>query len=161
MPEEKTSHRRHRRKRFAYLREFSFELSVMALFLVGGFLLVEKTDVSAIVTGWLKAIFQFVVGGITNAARDSFDFFATFESSDIVGYMLILLGIHLLVLRGRKRLFKSHGAVHSCPYCGNDKMQRVKRIYWHKLLGLFLILRIKNYQCKACSRSTITFSSLR
>ena len=53
-------HRRKRRRRLSYIREFGFEIIVVLLLLVGGFLLVEKTDVSAIVTNWLKAGFKFV-----------------------------------------------------------------------------------------------------
>lgn len=153
--------RKSRRKRKSYLREFGFEILIVVLVLVGGFLLVERTDVSAVITGWLRSASKAIVGGIAAIASQGFEFFSSIETSDIVGYFLILLAIHLLILRGRRRLLKDYDTVYTCPYCENDKIQRVKRQFRHKVLGTALLLRVKNYRCNACNKETITFSRLK
>ncbi len=161
MSVEKKQRRKHRRTTFGYLRQFGYEIAIIALLIIGGFLIVEKTDVSAVLTNWIKNSFNYIVGGLANFARNGFDFFAAFETSDIVGYLLILLAIHLMIMRGRKRLFREYGSIYKCPYCEHEKMQRVKRHFWHKLIGILLVLRIKYYQCKACNKGTVSFSKLK
>ncbi|MBC8401640.1 MAG: hypothetical protein H8E14_09145 [Candidatus Marinimicrobia bacterium] len=153
--------RKRRRSYFVLFRQFGYEIFIVLLLVVGGFLLVEKTDVSAILTNWIKIGFNTIIGGFSALVRQGYNYFVSFETSDIVGYMLILLAIHLMVLRGRKRLFREYDSVYKCPYCEHEKMQRAKRQFWHKLIGLLLILRIKNYECKACKKVTITFSRIK
>lgn len=153
--------RKRRRSHFVFLRQFGYEIFIVLLLFVGGFLLVEKTDVSAILTNWIKIGFNAIVDGFTASARQGYNYFSSFETSDIVGYILILLAIHLMVVRGRKRLFREYGSVYKCPYCEHEKMQRVKRKFWHKLIDFLLILRIKHYECKACKKGTTTFSRIK
>lgn len=140
---------------------FRYEFTIVILFLVGGFLLVERTDISAVLTGWLKSGLNFIINGITGGSRSAYDYFSSFETSDLVGILLILVAIHLLILRGRKKLTVQYGNIHACPYCNHEKMKRVKRFYWHKLLGYSLMLRTKHYRCLSCNKSTITFSQMK
>ncbi len=158
--EHKRPHQR-RRTHFVFIRHFGYEIFIVLLLVVGGFLLVEKTDVSAVLTNWIKIGFNTISGGFTAFARHGYNYFVSFETSDIVGYILILLAIHLMVMRGRKRLFREYESVYKCPYCEHEKMQRAKRQFWHKLIGFLLILKIKNYECKACKKGTITFSRIK
>lgn len=161
MPPEKV--KRHRRKRHerSIIASFRYEFAVVLLLITGFFLLTEKTDVSAIIFGWIRTGFNFIIDGITGIFRGVYNYFAGYETSDIVGILLILLAIHLLVVRGRKKLVLQYGEVHNCPYCAHDKMKRIKRKSWHKLLGWALFLRVKHYQCLECKKGTIRFSYLK
>ncbi len=161
MPPKKVKRRRQKRNERSILSGFRYELIVVLLLVAGFFLLTEKTDVSAIVLGWIRTGINVVIGGITDAFRGIFNYFADYETSDIVGMLLILLAIHLMVMRGRKKLIQQYGEVHTCPVCAHDKMKRVKRKYWHKLFGWVLFLRVKHYQCLECKKCTIRFSYLK
>ena len=163
MPEKRQSNKEKHSKthRQSYFRQFGYEITIVILIIIGGFLLVEKSDVSAIVAAWIKNSFQFIVNGFANLVRGSFNFLASFETSDIVGILLILLALHLIFLRARKRVINNYGDVYRCPHCEHDKLQRVKRLFWHKFLGTIFFIRIKHYECKDCKKSTVTFSSLK
>ena len=153
--------KKQRRTSFAYIRQFGYEIVVIMLMVLGSFLIVEKTDVSAVLLNWIKIGFNFITNGVTAFAHNASDYFISWETSDIVGYFLILLAFHLIIIRGRKRLFREYGTVYKCSHCEHEKMQRIKRKFWHKLVGAILIMRIKHYQCKACKKGTIAFSPSR
>jgi len=144
-----------------YFRQFGYEITIVILIIIGGFLLVEKSDVSAIVAASIKTSFRFIVDGFADLVRGSYNFLSSFETSDIVGILLILLALHLIFLRARKRVIANYGDVYRCPFCEHDKLQRVKRLFWHKIFGTIFFIRIKHYECKDCKKSTITFSSLK
>lgn len=153
-----TKNRREKRHEISFWQKYSFELTVVFLLATGIFLLVEKMKIKSYIYRWLITGLRF----IAKIFKTIGDFIVTtamdVETSDIIGYILILIAIGMIFYRFRFRLIRKYSILRECPECGGN-MHRIHRKPLHQMLGVLLITRIKYYSCKKCSYKGITFGA--
>ena len=45
--------------------------------------------------------------------------------------------------------------LNSCPQCGSDEIQRIKKNWKHQVIGIIYFVKVKHYQCKKCGYKEI------
>ncbi|MCF6237519.1 MAG: hypothetical protein L3J79_01680 [Candidatus Marinimicrobia bacterium] len=145
-PHRKRSSKRHER---SLLREFSLEIFIGILFLFGAFLLYEDMEIKSAVFQGLISFRQGVSSIFSGLVKSFVDTVDAFESSDIVGTILILMSFVLLAHRARQKALIRYGELAVCPECGDDLTQ-VHRNTLQKLTGRIFRLKIRRYNCKSC-----------
>ena len=139
----------------SFHKEYSFEIKVILLFTLGIFLLVEDLEIKQYIFETIRTIF-FTVGLGIKWFRDSILFLIKqFEVSDIVGISLILYVVYLVANRWRDRMIDRYTDLSSCPQCGGDEIQRIKKNWKHKIMGIIYSAKVKHYQCKQCRHKEI------
>ena len=139
----------------SFHKEYSFEIRVVLLFTLGIFLLVEDLEIKQYIFETIRTIF-FTIGLGIKWFRDSILFLIKqFEVSDIVGISLILYVVYLVANRWRDRMIDRYMDLHSCPQCGGDEIQRIKKNWKHKIIGIIYFAKVKQYQCKQCGHKEI------
>ena len=139
----------------SFHKEYSFEIKVVLLFTLGIFLLIEDLEIKQYIFEAIRTIF-FIVGLGIKWLRDSILFLIKqFEVSDIVGISLILYVVYLVANRWRDRMIDRHMDLHSCPQCGSDEIQRIKKNWKHKVMSIIYFVKVKHYQCKQCGHKEI------
>ena len=113
----------------SFHKEYSVEIKVVLLFTLGIFLLVEDLEIKQYIFEAIRTIF-FIIGFGIKWFRDSILFLIKqFEVSDIVGISLILYVVYLVAHRWRDRMIDRYMDLHSCPQCGSDEIQRIKKAW--------------------------------
>lgn len=139
----------------SFHKEYSFEIKVILLFTLGIFLLVEDLEIKQYIFEAIRTIF-FTIGLGIKWFRDSILFLIKqFEVSDIVGISLILYVVYLVANRWRDRMIDRYMDLNSCPKCGNDEIQRIKKAWKHKVMSIIYFAKVKHYQCKQCEHKEI------
>ena len=139
----------------SFHKEYSFEIKVILLFTLGIFLLVEDLEIKQYIFEAIRRFF-FTIGLGIKWFRDSILFLIKqFEVSDIVGISLILYVVYLVANRWRDRMIDRYMDLNSCPKCGNDEIQRIKKDWKHKVMGIIYFAKVKHYQCKQCGHKEI------
>ena len=139
----------------SFHKEYSFEIKVILLFTLGIFLLVEDLEIKQYIFEAMRIIF-FNIGLGIKWFRDSIVFLIKqFEASDIVGISLILYVVYLISNRWRDRMIHRYMDLQSCPQCGGDEIQRIKKDWKHKLMGIIYFAKVKHYQCRQCGHKEI------
>jgi hypothetical protein len=135
------------------VRGYWIELSAVILLLVGVFLLLERLQIKL-------AVYKFLVlcvNAIGNAARAIWDWLVhtafNVEQSDIVGVVLVVVGLSIIVYRTRLRAIAKHPEIdllEECPECGEELglLKRTRRV---RLAEMLLLVRIRQYRCTNCS----------
>ena len=142
-------------RRNSFHKEYSFEIKVILLFTLGIFLLVEDLEIKQYMFKAIRVIF-FTIGLGIKWFRDSILFLIKqFEVSDIVGMSLILYVVYLVANRWRDRMIDRYMDLEFCPQCGNGEIQRIKKNWKHKILGIIYFAKVKHYQCKQCGHKEI------
>ena len=127
----------------SFHKEYSFEIKVILLFTLGIFLLVEDLEIKQYIFEAIRTIF-FNVGLGIKWFRDSILFLIKqFEVSDIVGISLILYVVYLVANRWRDRMIDRYTDLSSCPQCGSDEIQRIKKNWKHKIMGIIYSAKVK------------------
>ena len=130
----------------SFHKEYSFEIKVLLLFTLGIFLLVEDLEIKQYIFEIIRTIF-FTIGLGIKWFRDSILFLIKqFEVSDIVGISLILYVVYLVANRWRDRMIDRYMDLNSCPKCGSDEIQRIKKNWKHQLMGIIYFTKVKHYQ---------------
>ena len=136
-------------------KEYSFEIKVILLFALGIFLLVEDLEIKEYIFEAIRTLF-FTVGLGIKWFRDSILFLIKqFEVSDIVGISLILYVVYLVANRWRDRMINRYMDLHSCPQCGSNEIQRIKKNWKHQVMDIIYFVKVKHYQCKQCGHKEI------
>jgi predicted RNA-binding Zn-ribbon protein involved in translation (DUF1610 family) len=139
----------------SFHKEYSFEIKVILLFTLGIFLLVEDLEIKRVIFEAIRTIF-FTIGLGIKWFRDSILFLIKqFEVSDIVGISLILYVVYLVANRWRNRMIERYMDLHSCPQCGSDEIQRIRKSWKHHAIGIIYFAKVKHYQCKQCKHKEI------
>ena len=139
----------------SFHKEYSFEIRVVLLFTLGIFLLVEDLEIKQYIFEIIRTIF-FTIGLGIKWFRDSILFLIKqFEVSDIVGISLILYVVYLVAHRWRNRMIDRYMDLHSCPQCGSDEIQRIKKSWKHRIMSIIYFVKVKHYQCKQCGHKEI------
>ena len=139
----------------SFHKEYSFEIKVVLLFTLGIFLLVEDLEIKQYMLEAIRTIF-FTIGLGIKWFRDSILFLIKqFEVSDIVGISLILYVVYLVAHRWRDRMIDRYMDLHSCPQCGSNEIQRIKKNWKHQVMSIIYFVKVKHYQCKQCGHKEI------
>tara|TARA_Y100001970_G_C14174345_1_gene826066 strand:+ start:876 stop:1349 length:474 start_codon:yes stop_codon:yes gene_type:complete len=139
----------------SFHKEYSFEIKVIILFTLGIFLLVEDLEIKQYIFEALRTMF-FTIGIGIKLFRDTVLYLVKqFEVSDIVGISLILYVVYLIANRWRERMIERYLDLNSCPKCGSNEIQRIRKNWNHKVMSILYFVKVKHYQCKQCGHKEI------
>ena len=144
------------KKEISFFKEYNFEITVFAMFVLGVFLLVEKIEISQTIFKFIKTMI-FLFADLIKAFRDSiYDTLSWLELSDLVGVVLILFASYLIALRIRVRLLMLYPKIYECQYCDNkNKLKRIPKKLKHRIIHFALRLRVYYYQCDDCYKKQL------
>ena len=144
------------KKEISFFKEYNFEITVFAMFVLGVFLLVEKMEISQTLFKFIKTTI-FLFADLIKAFRDSiYDTLSWLELSDLVGVVLILFASYLIALRIRVRLLMLYPKIYECQYCDNkNKLKRIPKKLKHRIIHFALRLRVYYYQCDNCYKKQL------
>ncbi len=139
---------------YSLFREYRFELTVVSIFALGVFLLVEKMKIKSYVyrliiaiNSAIKSIFFYIMTTVLKIVSG-------IETSDIVGIILILIAAYMVFIRTRFRIFRRYASLSTCPTCDGD-LKRTHRTPLQKLIEIALFAKVKHYSCKKCDYTGI------
>ena len=144
------------KKDLSFFKEYNFEITVLSMFLLGVFLLVENMEISETLFEIVKAIIFFVADFI-KAIRDSiYTTLRWLELSDLVGVVLILFASYLVSIRIRIRLLTRYPKIYECQNCDSrSKLKRIQKRLKHRMIHFVLRLRVYYYQCDTCYKKQL------
>tara|TARA_X000001036_G_scaffold380585_1_gene372073 strand:+ start:126 stop:611 length:486 start_codon:yes stop_codon:yes gene_type:complete len=135
----------------SFIKEYNFEITVLTMFLLGVFLLVENMEISATLFKLIKTGIFFFADFIKSIRNTIYHILNWLEISDLVGVALILFALNLVLIRTRIRLLNSYPKVYECQSCDNtNKLKRVQKNFKHRIIQFVLRLRVYYYQCDNC-----------
>ena len=144
-------------KHWSFIRKYNYELTAVFLILLGIFLLVENLEIKYFIYLFLQKIFFsfiFIFSKILNALLV---IIKQFETSDIVGLALTLIGFYMLLKIWRDREISRNSFLQNCPECGGN-LRRIPRSNRHKVSGIIFGSKIKHYSCNICGYKGIKMS---
>ena len=142
--------KRIKENRISYYQEYNFEILVLGLFALGFFLLWEKWNIKSIAWGAITYSTLRITIFLRNISVRAGEIISGVETSDLIGIILIIIGIILIMHRARTRIIESHPNLTSCPKC-DAGLRRVHRKTKHKIQGWFYLCKVKRFKCKSCS----------
>ncbi|HUT12955.1 MAG TPA: hypothetical protein VMY42_20840 [Thermoguttaceae bacterium] len=138
----------------SFFKKYRFEISVGVFLALGFFLVIERMQIkSTLLAGftWLVRAVHNSLAGLGNGISSVF---TDFETSDIVGAVLILVALGMVAHRIRARVLANHPDLQEdCPKCGGN-LDRIRCDPAHRLLGTLLRVRIRHYSCRNCASKT-------
>lgn len=148
----KRKRKRISRSEISFLNEYSYEIKVGFLFSLGVFLLVEKLEIKHYIYTFVRGTL-FLIGDMIKSMAGGMEFIiGTFETSDIVGIVLILSSLFMVSKRWRERTIERNSILNDCPNCGGD-FKRIHRTQYQKIQSFFWWVKIKHFECKDCSHT--------
>jgi hypothetical protein len=139
----------------SFFDTYWFELTVVALLGLGTFLLLERLQIKAVVYRFVVRVAGGTWARVRSAGRAALDWFHEVETSDLVGFALIITAFILMFWKLRLRALKRHAHISNCPACGAD-MHRIRSRPSHRVLELVLWVRVLHYSCCKCPfRTTV------
>ena len=148
-PEIKRRRKKSIRHEKSLISEFRFEILIGILFLFGVFLLFEQMEIKSIVFKGIVSFFQSITQGFSDFLGTLLETTDLFETSDIVGSLLILIAFLLLTYRVRQKSIIRYYELTTCPECGGN-LVHVHRNQLQRITGFIFRLKIRRYQCKQC-----------
>ena len=144
------------KKEVSFFKEYNFEIAVVAMFLLGVFLLVEKMEISQTLFKIIKTMIFLFADFIKTIRNSIYNILSWLEISDLVGVILILFALYLVALRIRVRLLMLYPKVYECQNCDNkNKLKRIPKRLKHRLIHFALRLRVYYYQCDNCYKKQL------
>lgn len=151
--------RKSKRHEKSFLRDFSFEIFVAFLFLLGLFLLFEDMEVKSVVFQGILGFFNTITNAFSRLLGAILGGLSVIETSDVVGTILIIIALFLLSYRARQKTILRYSELNSCPECDGD-LTHVHRNRLQRLTSTVLRLKIRRYQCKDCDFDGVRVRSL-
>ncbi len=148
-PERSHRHRRTKRHEKSIIREFTIEIIIGVIFLFGVFLLFEEMEIKTYVFHAVVNFFQAITHGFSHLLGTILGTAEEFETSDIVGTLLIIIAFLLLTYRIRQKAIIRLHDLDQCPDCGGD-LQHVHRNLIQRIASKLFLLKIRRYHCKTC-----------
>ena len=118
---------------------------------MGLFLLVVDVDLKenirhsiSLIFSFLKEFLNFILFNLTGG-------FKIIKFSNLLGFLILLICFYLTYRRWKYRLINSNNILKTCEKC-NSKLNRIKKTNFLKLLGLFMHLKIRLYECDKCHK---------
>jgi uncharacterized membrane protein len=147
--EQSHRHRRKKRHEKSIIREFTIEIIIGIFFLFGVFLLFEEMEIKTWVFHAVVSFFQNITNGFSNLLGAILGTAEAFETSDIVGTMLILLAFILQIYRVRQKAIIRFHDLDVCPECGGA-LEHIHRNLIQRIASKIFLIKIRRYHCKAC-----------
>tara|TARA_B100001996_G_scaffold285230_1_gene225497 strand:- start:283 stop:756 length:474 start_codon:yes stop_codon:yes gene_type:complete len=141
----------------SFLKEYNYELTAVFLIFLGIFLLVENLEIKHYIYLFIQKILfslRFVFSKIFSAF---IIIIKRFETSDIVGIVLTLIGFYMLLKIWRDREILRYSYLQNCPDCGGN-LRRIPRTSKQKFSGVIFGSKIKHYSCNICDFKGIKMS---
>lgn len=152
--------RKSKRHEKSLIREFSAEIMIGFLFLLGVFLLFEDMEVKSVVFKGLLSMFQGISSWFSNLIGNVLGLADIFEVSDIVGIILILTAFLLLAHKTRQKAIWRYSELSACPECDGD-LSHIHRSAIQRMASFIFRLKIRRYKCKSCSFDGIRIRPIR
>ena len=133
-----------------FFEEYNFELLVLGLFSLGFFLLWENWNIKSLVWRGITGTTLYIITLLRNVSVRIGNLISGVETSDLIGIILILVGIVLVLNRARQRTIERHPNLTSCPKCDSG-LRRTHRKTKHKIQSWFYLCKFKRFKCKSCS----------
>jgi len=149
VPEQKHRRRKSQRHEKSILREFTMEIIIGILFLLGIFLLLEEMEIKTYIFHGIVSFFQAITNGFSNSLGAIIGTVDIIETSDIVGTLLILVAFFLIMHRVRQKAIIRLHELSACPDCGGDLLH-IHKNYLQRLTSKIFRLKIRRYHCKSC-----------
>ncbi|NQV29643.1 MAG: transposase family protein [Candidatus Marinimicrobia bacterium] len=159
-PEIKRHRKKSSRHEKSLIREFRIEILIGVLFLIGVFLLFEQMEIKSVVFKGIVSFFQSITQGFSDFLGSLLEATDLFETSDIVGSILILLALLLLLFRVRQKAIVRFYELTECPECGSDLLH-VHRNQFQRVFGFIFRLKIRRYQCKNCEYDGVRMRAMK
>ena len=159
-PEKSKRRRTTKRHEKSIFREFSVEIIIGIIFLFGVFLLFEQMEVKTYVFQAIVGMFQAVTQAFSRLVSAILGTADIFETSDIVGALLILVAFFLLSFRVRQKAIIRLHDLDECPECGGDLIH-VHRTVIQRIASKLFRLKIRRYQCKSCDFQGLRMRALK
>tara|TARA_S200000501_G_C20851360_1_gene755766 strand:+ start:2018 stop:2503 length:486 start_codon:yes stop_codon:yes gene_type:complete len=135
----------------SFFKEYNFEITVLLMFFLGVFLLIENMEISETLFYLVKAIIFFFADFIKMIRDSIYTTLNWLELSDLVGVILILFASYLVSIRIRIRLLTRYPKIYECQNCNSkSKLKRIQKRLKHRIIHFVLRLRVYNYQCDTC-----------
>ena len=141
----------------SFFKEYNYELTAVFLIFLGIFLLVENLEIKHYIYLFIQKILfslRFVFSKIFSAF---IIIIKRFETSDIVGIVLTLIGFYMLLKIWRDREISRYSYLQNCPDCGGN-LRRIPRTPKQKVSGIIFGSKIKQYSCNICDYKGIKMS---
>lgn len=149
VPEQSHRHRKSKRHEKSIVREFSMEIFIGFIFLIGVFLLFEKMEIKSYVFNGIVSFFQAITRAFSDFLGTILGATEIFETSDIVGTILIMVAFFMLSFRVRQKAILRFHELSVCPDCGGDLIH-IHRTIIQRIASKLFFLKIRRYQCKSC-----------
>ncbi len=144
-------------KHKSFLKEYNYELTAVSLILLGIFLLVENLEIKYYIYIFLQKIFFSLIFILSKIFNAFVIIIKQFETSDIVGIALTLIGFYMLLKIWRDREVSRNSYLQNCPECGGN-LRRIPRTSKQKVSGIIFGSKIKHYSCNICDYKGIKMS---
>lgn len=142
-----------RRKRHWYekfpnwVKDYSFELAIGAATLAAIFLLVEPWNIRASIFATIRWIIRHISRAFSSFSEN---ILANLTLSDSVAIVILLAVLYGIFWRVRWRILRSEKFWSDhCPRCDSSGLQRIRRRWYDRLLGLAGI-PVRRYRCTEC-----------
>ncbi|MCF7923317.1 MAG: transposase family protein [Candidatus Marinimicrobia bacterium] len=148
-PEQSPRRRKSKRHQKSIIREFSMEIFIGVLFLFGVFLLFEQMEIKSYMFNGIVSFFQAITHAFSQFFGSILGAAEIFETSDIVGTLLIVVAFFLFTFRVRQKAILRFHELSACPECGGDLLH-IHRTLIQRIASRIFFLKIRRYQCKSC-----------
>ena len=133
------------------LKLYSFEIILFFLVLTGLFLLIVDVDLKenirdlvSIVYSLSKEIINIISYNLTGGMK-------IIKFSNLLGFLILLICSYLTLKRWKSRLIKQNNLLKICEKCDSE-LKRISKNKFLKLLGFFMRLKIRLFECKKCHK---------
>ena len=133
------------------LKLYSFEIALFFLISTGLFLLVVDVDLKENIRYLLTVTYSFIKEFLKIILYNLTGGFKIIKLSNLLGFLILLICFYLTYKRWRDRLIKSNNVLKTCEKC-NSKLNRINKTNLLKLLGFFMRLKIRLYECDKCHK---------
>ena len=144
-------------KHKSFFKEYNYEITAVFLILLGIFLLVENLEIKYYIYIFLQKIFFSLIFVFSKILNSFLIIIKQFETSDIVGVALTLIGFYMLLRIWREREISRNSYLQNCPECGGN-LRRIPRTSRQKVSGVIFGSKIKHYSCNICDYKGIKMS---
>ena len=144
-------------KHKSFFKKYNYEMTAVSLILLGIFLLVENLEIKYYIYLFLQKIFFSLIFVFSKILNSFLIIIKQFETSDIVGVALTLIGFYMLLRIWREREISRNSYLQNCPECGGN-LRRIPRTSRQKVSGYIFGSKIKHYSCNICGYKGIKMS---
>ena len=117
----------------------------------GLFLLIVDVDLKENIRDLISVIYSFIKEFLNFILYNLTGGFKIIKFSNLLGFLILLICFYLTFKRWKSRLIKSNNVLKICEKC-NSELKRINKTKLLKLLGFFMRLKIRLYECDKCHK---------